>query len=189
VRDPRTLQNIDRNLVERFRKGDNDAFHELYERMCPRIHRFAMRLAGCREDAEDITVQTFAEAYRSKANFLERSSVETWLYRIAVHQAHRLHRKRRPESALHESLVDEAGSEGFERIVLEQLIADLPERQRLAFLLVKSEGLTYREASEVLGRPMGTIQSDVHEAAKRLRKLFVPESAETEKKENYGYEV
>lgn len=183
------MQNIDRNLVERFRKGDTDAFAELYERMCPRIYRFGVRWTGCREDAEDLTVQTFAEAFKSRAGFLEQSSLETWMYRIAVHQAHRIGRKRRPHGRLEDDLIDRHAQAGFERIELEQLIAGLPERQRVAFLLVKSEGLSYRDAAEVLGRPMGTVQSDVHEASKRLRSQLFSEPAPTEQVENYGYEL
>ncbi len=183
------MQNIDRNLVERFRKGDNDAFDELYERMCPRIYRFGLRLSGNREDAEDIAVQTFGEAFRSRENYLALSSIETWLYRIAVHQAGRIGRKRRKESALDDSIVDRAGMDGFAHIELERLIAELPERHRQAFLLIKSEGLTYREASETLGIPMGTVQSHVHEASKRLRAQLSTEEIVADSREKFGYEV
>jgi RNA polymerase sigma-70 factor, ECF subfamily len=183
------LQNIDRNLVERFREGDANAFEELYERMHQRIYRFGLRWIGNREDAEDVTIQTFAEAYRSRAKFLGHSSLETWLYRIAVHQAHRISRKRRNHEPLHEALVDLGAQNTLAGIELEQLLLELTERQRAAFLLVRSEGLTYREASEVLGRPMGTVQSDVHEASKRLCALFFPKSPTTEQVENYGYEL
>lgn len=183
------LQNIDRNLVERFRKGDADAFAELYGRMCPRIYRFGLRWTGNREDAEDLTVQTFAEAFKSRARFLEQSSLETWMYRIAVHQAHRIARKRHPHGRLEETVPDRHSEAQFEHIELQQLVATLPDRPRAAFLLVKSEGLSYREAAEVLGRPMGTVQSDVHEASKRLRAQLFFETPATEQAENYGYEL
>lgn len=183
------MQHNDRDLIERFRKGESAAFDELYERMHLRIYRFGLRLSACREDAEDITVQTFSEAYRARGSFQGKSSLETWLYRIAVHQAHRIGRKKRNERRLDDTVVDEGGQTGFRRIELEQLIASLPDRQRVAFLLVKSEGLSYREAGEVMGRPMGTVQSDVHEASKRLRSAMFSESSVPDTKENYGYEV
>lgn len=183
------MQNIDRNLVERFREGESDAFKELYERMHQRIYRYSLRWIGSREDAEDITVQTFTEAYRSRVKFLGHSSIETWLYRIAVHQAHRISRKRRNHEPLRETLVDASAQDTLTGIELEQLLLELTERQRAAFLLVRSEGLSYREASEVLGRPMGTVQSDVHEASKRLCALFFPKSPTADQVENYGYEL
>jgi RNA polymerase sigma-70 factor, ECF subfamily len=183
------LQNIDRNLVERFREGDADAFEELYERMHQRIYRFGLRWIGNREDAEDVTVQTFAEAHRSRARFLGQSSLETWLYRIAIHQVHRISRKRRQHVHLDEAHIDESAQIPLQCIELEQLLNKLSERQRGAFLLVKSEGLSYREAAEVLGRPMGTVQSDVHEASKKLRSIFFSEPLMKEQVENYGYEL
>lgn len=186
---PSILQSIDRNLVERFKRGQTDAFNELYERMCPRIYRFGLRLSGCREDAEDIAVQTFAEAYRSRESYLERSSIETWLYRIAVFQSHRISRKKKPVSALDEEVADRSAEGSFGHIEIQQLIAELPDRQRIAFLLVKSEGLTYREAAEALDKPMGTVQSDVHEACVRLRKQLFSGAENADSRENYGYEV
>ena len=57
----------------------------------------------------------------------------------------------------------------MELIALESEIAKLPERRRAAFLLVKAEGLTAREAAEALGRPVGTILYEVHRALLALR--------------------
>ena len=183
------MQHIDRDLIERFRNGDVAAFDQLYERMHLRIYRFGLRLTACREDAEDITVQTFAEAHRARGTFLGRSSLETWFYRIALHQAHRIRRKKREESRLHDTLVDTDGHGGFQRIELEQLIEALPERARTSFVLVRCEGLSYREAALVMGKPMGTVQSDVHKASRMLRSGFVGDDPVKDTTEDYGYEV
>lgn len=183
------MQHIDRDLIERFRNGDDAAFDQLYEKMHLRIFRFGLRLTACREDAEDLTVQTFAEAHRAKHSFQGKSSLETWFYRIALHQAHRIRRKKRQEGRLHDSLVDKHGDRGFQRIELEQLIEALPERTKTSFVLVRCEGLSYREAAQAMGKPMGTVQSDVHKASRLLRSGFTFDDQVKDTTEDYGYEV
>ena len=174
-------------LIERFRLGDESAFRELYASVAPRLFRTAFRLCGNRDDAEDVVVQTFAEAYRSRRSFAASSSLSTWLFSIAVRQC-----KKKPRTEpLDATMPDPKSSREIESMEVGELLAWLPQKLLAAFTLVKIEGLSYREAGEVLGKSTGTVQSQVHEASKRIRaRLGSPErSLCTAKKEKYSYEV
>lgn len=160
-------------------------FDLLYSEYSDRIFRFCYRLCGHTADAEDLTQEVFLAAYQGPAGFAGRSSLATWLYRIAIRRWQRIRSTRGPETtSLDEETPAAAGPDpaaaGVERISLDRALAALPESLRVAFLLVKAEGLTYREAAAVLGVPRGTMQWRVHEAVQRLRALLADELTEPE---------
>jgi|GEM_PF-4109802 len=132
------------------------------------ISRFASRLAGNRDDAEDILVETFAEAFRQWDAFKGAGTRRNWLYGIAANRA-RMNRRRdrRTFEALDEEL-ESREAISLDSILLRQEIARLPLKQREAFLLVKGEGLTAREAAAILRRPLGTVLYEIHRATKSL---------------------
>ena len=134
-----------------------------------RVYRFALTLVGNSDDAEDVAVQTFAAAFNGRSTFKGTSSVETWLYRIAFHHAQRQLRSKRARRSLNDAIVDPSQSDQLCRVEIDQFLSSLPNGLRSAFVLVKLDGLKYREAAEVLGKRVGTIQRDVHEACKKLR--------------------
>jgi len=74
----------DRELVDRARQGDAEAFGQLVRRHQQRIHRLAVHMLRDRAEAEDVTQETFIRAYRALARFDGRSEPYTWFYRIAV---------------------------------------------------------------------------------------------------------
>jgi RNA polymerase sigma factor (sigma-70 family) len=145
---------------------------EAYANYGNALFSFALRLTGHREDAEDIVVETFAHAYRQWGAFRGAGSRRTWLFGIAINRFRMSKRRERP---ITESLDDEilqSQPHAVDIIALEMEILSLPTKQREAFLLVKDEGLTAREAAEILSRPVGTILYDVHRAVKALRKAL-----------------
>jgi RNA polymerase sigma-70 factor, ECF subfamily len=172
----------ERDKLRLLRSGDPGAFDEFYAAFGDRVYRFCYRLTGRRSDAEDLTQEAFLAAYQGIERFEGRSSLTTWLYRIALY---RWHRTRLPEA---ENEVTELGDmvatpanlerDGLTRMSLERGLACLPDDLREAFLLVKAEGLKYREAAEALGAPQGTVQWRVHEATARLRVLLADEPDE-----------
>lgn len=166
--------------VRRFRQGDVGAFNELYDELADRLYRFCLRLSGNKEDAEDLMAEVFLAAYTARERFEGRSTVSTWLYRIAVHQWNRMRRSRRQTVRWDDTPEVAVQATGIGSIALEQALRELPEPWANAFVLVKCEQLCYREAAEVLGIPQGTVQFHVHEASKKLRKALseaLPEPA------------
>jgi len=165
----------ERRWVQRYLDGDGSAFDEIYDANADRIYRLCYRLCGSRSEAEDLMQEVFVAASRGLKTFEHRSSLGTWLYRIAQ-GCWRTHLR---QKAVGETATDEERREAatgvrneiniIEHILLEEAILALPDDLRNALILVKCEGLKYREAAKVLGIPQGTIQFRVHEAIIRMR--------------------
>lgn len=103
----------------------------------------------------------------------------TWLYKIALNCRRHSVRTPRPVTVLVPEDAAQAGP-GLEQSVTENIalscaLSALPPDLHEAFLLVKAEGLTYREAAQVLSIPQGTVQWRVHAASHRLRALLTEE--------------
>lgn len=153
-------------------------FPALFQKYGDRIYRFCYRLCGSASDAEDLTQEVFLAAFQGMERFEGRSSVPTWLYRIALNCWR--HSRRAPR--LDTVPVEDAPQTGpgVEQAVTDSVsltcaLAVLPPDLREAFLLVKAEGLTYREAAQALNIPQGTVQWQVHTASRRLRALLTEE--------------
>ncbi len=163
------MTGTEKTLVERFRQGDIEAFDELFAITSERVYRFALRLTGNPQDAEDVTADTYVAAFQGLESFEGRSSVQTWLYRIVVHRAHRARRKRREASQAEIAEVCPRSESDLRAIELFELVAELPEKLKAPFLLVRAEGLSYEEAAKVLACMPGTVGWAVHRASQILR--------------------
>ncbi|WP_422769701.1 sigma-70 family RNA polymerase sigma factor [Plantactinospora sp. WMMC1484] len=140
------------------------------------VHRFVAHLVGAGE-AEDLAQETYLRAMRALPRFAARSAAKTWLLAIARRACvdHIRTAMRRPRIA---SLPDwqlaadtelSRTSTGFEgEVELTRLLADLPADRREAFVATQVAGLSYSEAAEVCGCPVGTIRSRVARAREDL---------------------
>jgi RNA polymerase sigma-70 factor (ECF subfamily) len=119
--------------------------------------------------ADDLTQETYLRAFRGLSDFAGRSSVRTWLLAIARHvcadHIRTVQRRRRLEARLPEPdpVPDPAGQVGAA-----ELLRELPEERRVAFVLTQLVGLSYEEAAAVSGVPVGTIRSRVARARTQL---------------------
>ena len=163
-------------LARAFRNAEPGGFDRLYDAYSPRIFRFCLRICGNRADAEDLTQEVFVAAFTGSQRFESRSSIATWLYRIAIYRRRSMSRVKRPVTvSIDDSSacsISTSGDAGFDRIALDNAIAALPYDQRIAFLLVKEEQLLCREAAEALQIPESTLKSRLHSAVINLRKLL-----------------
>jgi len=153
-------------------------FPAFYQKYGDRMYRFCYRLSGSTSDAEDLTQEVFMAAFQGAARFEGRSSVQTWLYRIALNCWRQSRRAPRLDTTtLDNVILTGPGVEQTvtDRVTLTCALAALPPDLREAFLLIKAEGLTYREAAQVLNIPQGTVQWQVHTASRRLRVLLTEE--------------
>jgi RNA polymerase sigma-70 factor (ECF subfamily) len=148
----------DAQLVLRVGDGEVAAYRELVQRYAPKLLRFAARLLKDDIEAEDVVQETCLRLWQHARDYSPKARVTTWLHRIAHNLAvDRLRARGRlkplpeedamPESARQPKLLDEKRR----AILLEQALAELPERQAAALVLVHLHGLTGAEASEVLG--------------------------------------
>jgi RNA polymerase sigma-70 factor (ECF subfamily) len=155
-------------LARRAQNGDQTAATELVHHTYQQLWR-AMVALSSRPEAEDLVQETYARAFRSLPGFRAESSVRTWLLSIARRVAAdnlRMARTRPRTDPLlqEEDLPRPAHGELGEAVALRALVDRLHPDRRTAFLLTQVSGLSYEEAAEVCGCPIGTIRSRVARA-------------------------
>jgi RNA polymerase sigma-70 factor (ECF subfamily) len=174
--------------LEALREGDRAEYAHLVEEYSPMIYRLGLKMLNNPQDAEDILQETFIKAYRHIGNFDGRSSISTWLYRIATNEALMLLRRKRPDAISFEApssketepqeplqIVDWCclpeqeylTSEGRARLT--EAMERLPTSMRVVFLLRDIEGLSTRETAEVLDISEMAVKTRLSRARLRLR--------------------
>ena len=171
----------DRDLVDRARRGDQQAIAALVGRYQSRVIGLAWALVGNRSDAEDVAQEAFLRAFRGLGSFRGASRFRTWLFQIAVNAArtYRQTRARRPETSVGGTMdLDDTPDDGrFEtRVVhrdeIRRAMAALPSELREAVVLRDVNGLDYREIAELLDVPIGTVESRIFRGRTRLRRML-----------------
>jgi RNA polymerase sigma-70 factor (ECF subfamily) len=161
-------------LVQRAVAGDTRAFERLYREHSGRVYGLCLRMTRDAQLAEDCTQDTFINAWKALKQFETRSSLGTWLHRIAVNVS--LGKRRKATPVLEPQPEDEDGTLGgwtFETPVevreLETAIGDLPDGARDALVLHALYGYSHGEAAQMLGIAEGTCKAQLHRARKLLR--------------------
>ena len=141
----------DRKLVKRFlRRGDEEAFRELYRRHTPAAYGLMIRLLGGREtQAQDLVQELWIRAVRSLPRFRWRSSLRTWLGGIAVNLVRESWRAP-AEAATDVDPIDKVRPPRSERLDLSRAIARLPDGYRSVLVLRDIEGYTHEEIGRML---------------------------------------
>ena len=159
--------------------GDNAAFATLVDRHSPACLRYARRMLGSREDAEDATQEAIVRAHRALARYDGRTSFRTWLMSILVDRCRTALVQRRHRTlrvVLDEAALDRAaaaeGSDLALRDAIERALARLETAQREAFLLKHVEQLTYEEMAEATGVGVSALKMRVQRACDRLQILL-----------------
>jgi RNA polymerase sigma-70 factor, ECF subfamily len=172
--------------LKALQEGDRAEFARLVNEYSSPIYRLGMRMLGNAQDAEDILQNTFISALVHLKQFEERSSLSTWLYRIAANEALMLIRKKKPQVDLDESdeFDEDAKPTQFvdwtalpenellsseSRRTLDQAIQKLPEAQRLVFLLRDVEELSIKETADALNLTETNVKTRLLRARMFLR--------------------
>ena len=179
-------------LVERARKGDQDAFSQLVQENQDRIYSLALYMTGNPDDGCELAQEAFLRAWRSLPSFQGESSFSTWLYRLAKNLCIDFLRreKRRRAAAATISLDDENSpwpaqipdqhstpESELERQELQRAVrsglAKLSAEHRAVLTLRELSGLSYEEIADVLGLETGTVKSRIARARLALRKILL----------------
>jgi RNA polymerase sigma-70 factor (ECF subfamily) len=172
----KAMKEIDAALVRACQRGDIEAFEQIFRVYRNPVFRVAYRFTGNRDDAEDLTQEIFLKVFENIGSFRYESSFATWLYRIAVNTCMNFQRDKKPAESL--GVTDDLGSSVSPEAIcergelqrkIEAEIASLPNPLKIAFLLVVVEGMTYREASEILGLSVDALRMRVSRARQILR--------------------
>ncbi|HXW75270.1 MAG TPA: sigma-70 family RNA polymerase sigma factor [Steroidobacteraceae bacterium] len=160
-------------LVQRARGGDTRAFERLYREHAGKVYGLCLRMTRDAQLAEDCTQDTFINAWRALAGFETRSSLSTWLHRIAVNVSLAKRRKSSPVEPAPEEGEDLPGEWTLETPVevheIETAIGALPDGARDALVLHALYGYSHGEAAQMLGIAEGTCKAQLHRARKLLR--------------------
>jgi len=181
-------------IVAELKAGSEDAYSRLIAQYHQVIYNLVYRILDDPTDAPDTTQEVFIKVFRGMSKFNCESSLKTWIYRIAIHEASNRRRwffrhkvqelsiEPVPEqgeghaSNLRESLVDqgespfETVSRGQVRARVEQVLQELPEHYRTAVVLRDIEDLSYDEIAEMTETTLGTVKSRLVRGREALRK-------------------
>lgn len=156
------------------------SFPELVAQTSKDLYRLATRLTGNRADADDVLQTTYLRAFEALGSgaFRGECRLETWLYRIVMNVAFDARRGQARREQLVKAPASEAAPEQSEAAVglaeLRGALESLPEDQRAALVLRELQGLSGREAAEVLERSEGAVEQLLVRARAALRKRFEP---------------
>lgn len=189
-RKTKRVEKDDNQLIDEVLKGSTASFDVLVQRYHSRLFGLMYHFCGNREDAEDLTQETWVLAYRKLSQFAFASSFYTWLSRIAVN--HMISRKRKKqmdkvmdriplEADEHSDKTPgaEANLVANERSALIQWgLSQLEQDRRTVLLLRDFDGLDYHQIAEIISVPIGTVRSRLHRARLDLHELLKDKIAE-----------
>lgn len=174
--------------LEALKAGDRAEFARLVDEYSSPIYRLGLRMLGTPQDAEDVLQNTFMNALTHIQNFEGRSSLATWLYRIAANEALMLIRKKKPEVNLEDveggdeaedlkpsqfvdwsALPEDELLAGEGKKALDDAIRTLPESMRIVFLLRDVEGLSIKETADALNLTETNVKTRLLRARMALR--------------------
>ena len=169
----------DDKLIDKLRKGDVDAFDMVYHRYAGKLFAFALKYLKSREEAEELVQSVFLKVWENQATLKKETSFKSYLFTIAYNEICNLFRKRKYLQNFIESAISEKPETSTEmesqiefRFVLEQvdqIIVQLPEKQRAVFLKSRQEGKSSKEIADELGLSKGTVDNYISESLKFIR--------------------
>ena len=175
--------------IDALRSGDQREFARLVDAFSSPLYRLALNMLGNGPDAEDVLQNTFIKAFQHIGEFEGRSSISTWLYRIASNEALMMLRKRRPETTFTDMAPEEEDNRILDpvqftdwcclpedvflttesRAALDRAVQNLPETLRIVFVLRDIENLSIQETSQALGLSETAVKTRLLRARLRLR--------------------
>ena len=179
------MQQSDEELFRLMRKGNQQAFAELYERREPGLYRYALCVSGSETIAEEVAHEVFVQLMNARTNFDDqRGSLEGWMFGVTRNLV---------RAALRKSRVEEPVDQAVEHDILGGLISseassmvrsavhDLPLRYREVVVICDLEERSYEDAAQLIGCPVGTVRSRLHRArallAQKLKRWRTPAAA------------
>ena len=186
-----SLSDEDARLLRGLRAGIESAYEELLSRYQQPVYGIVYRLLGDQNDACDVVQEIFLKVFRSVHSFKERSSLRTWIYRIAVNEAHNhrrwFSRHRKREVAIDREdgeygafeIAPDPGPSPFDfaldretHLFIERALEEISPVFRTAVVLRDIEGLGYEEIAEILQISLGTVKSRILRGREALRRVL-----------------
>jgi len=175
----------DAELVDRFLKGDEQAFSLIVLRYQNRLMYTAVSLVDNEDDAMDMVQETFVKAYFNLEGFRSEASLYTWLYRILYNLCISSIRRKKILSFMslnpgdedidfpsrEASPEQEYGRSEF-REAVKRALKKLPDKQRMVFVMKQMDGLKHEEIARIMGITEGAVKASYFHAVRKLRELL-----------------
>lgn len=169
----------DEGTIIRDLKDNNlrsSAFSAIVKQYSQKIYWHVRNMVLSHDDTNDIVQNTFMKAWNNIEKFRGDSLISTWLYRIAINETLTFLGKKQnnipldsPEGAVAEQLESDTYFSGNKAdALLREAVAQLPEKQRIAFNMKYFENMKYEEISEILGTSVGALKASYHIAVKKI---------------------
>jgi RNA polymerase sigma-70 factor (ECF subfamily) len=173
-------------LVERFKRGESEAFDEIMNKYQKQVYNIAYGFIGNYEDAYDISQEVFIKVYRSLDKLRNGSAFVLWLRRITVNTCTDYVRQQVSEETLDDVSYlnnyyssdnrssDKLMETGELQKIISRAVNRLPKRQQKVFMLRHYDGLPLKDIAKTLNCSLGTVKAHLFRATRRLRDLLLP---------------
>lgn len=177
-------------LVDAAKEGDQKAFAELMSRYKKPVYHMILKMIKKPDDAEDLTIEAFAKAFKNLAKFNPQYTFSTWLFRIATNNCIDFIRKKKLDTmSIHSTYTDDNGDSVSIDIkdaglnpqevaiknqkieIMRNIVTQLPPKYQILVELRYFKELSYDEISKELQAPLGTIKAQLHRARELLQEL------------------
>ena len=178
----------EQEFILSLQNGDQLAFKQLVETWQNMVYNTVLSIVQDVQEAEDVSQEVFVQVYQSVKNFRGDAKLSTWLYRVAVTKALDAERKKKSkkrianlrswiglgekeeEVAVHFNHPGVALDKKEQAAILFKAMQKLPENQRIAFTLIKAEGLSYDDTADIMNVTVKAVEALMHRAKENLRK-------------------
>jgi len=178
------MKDISREAIQQAAQSDMGAFEDIYRTTCGFVYNVALRVAGNKEEAEEITQDVFIKVHKNLRKFCFQSSFRTWVYRITVNTAINASKKRSRETgrmveyndalkvADRPSATQEVADKEKNEKLIESLLGVLNSDQRACVVLRGIEGLSYEEIAKTLNTNINTVRTRLKRARTKMLDHF-----------------
>ncbi|NLC38898.1 MAG: sigma-70 family RNA polymerase sigma factor [Clostridia bacterium] len=177
----------DEVLVQKCLEGDRGAFAEIVRRYQKQIYSLAYRLTNHMEDAQDLAQEIFIKLYQVLDKYDTQKPFFPWMYKVATNVCYTLLRKRPADEVPLEKVIEfgpivlQSQNQPEERyeakemqLLVQQAIAQLPEKYRIPLVLRYLEEFSYRQIAEIMDLPLTTIETRLYRGKALLQKRLDP---------------
>jgi RNA polymerase sigma-70 factor (ECF subfamily) len=175
----------ERNWIKQIRHGDETAFEELFRAYYPQLCRFAAEYVDSASHARDLVQDVFLRIWARRSNWRVQRSLKAYLYQAVRNRALNHVRQQDTQTDVEDDLeyttddaVRRTAADAYHANTLseevDEAITDLPERRRMAFLLHRRHGFTYKEIAAIMDISPKTVENQIGRALKSLREKLDP---------------
>lgn len=179
------MKESEQKWIDGVREGDERAFERMFRAYYPKLCRFAAEYVDSKDRARDLVQDVFLRIWEGRADWTVRRSLKAYLYQAvrnrALNEVRRQNTKHEIEDDLEytvDRVTGESATDSIHESALsqevEEAIADLPERRRVAFLLHRRHDFTYEEIACIMDITPKTVENQIGRALKSLREALSP---------------